>query len=281
MRAILTAVLLLLAACREPEPAAIERRPPPVATAPVTTDRTHYQMSEGPYGPETTIATTFTAPADRPVYLVNCNGAFTIGLQQRVGSEWRDVWASEINACFSAPIVIPAGTRRTGTITVASGADAAVSSRRTERKIGSGTYRAVWHGLLATFDPNAHPADGDPLPLTQRVSAPFTIEAAPPRDLTRTTPPSRPAEIASVEPAHASRVAADAPVRIHFTRAPVGPQLYIDGEPVEAGRVRQRSAVELELMQRWRAGRHEVRVVYQDEARRTRWYAWTFMVTGE
>lgn len=193
---ILLVVLTVVTGCTEAEkPAA--RPATPTATpearpveAPVRTDRTRYALQEGRFGPEVTIVTTFHAPADRPVYIRNCNGALSLGLQRLKGGTWVDAWAAETNGCASAPIVIqPAGTH-VQTITAASGVDAVVSSRRTERKLGPGTYRAVWYGVLTSPD-GRPPAFGEELPLAQRVSAPFAIDALPPAAPSLTSPATR------------------------------------------------------------------------------------------
>jgi hypothetical protein len=150
-----------------PEPVAAS--PTPAApSAPLITDRQHYVMTPGPHGPETTIATTFTAPADRSVYIVNCGGAFSMGLQRLENGTWKDHWIGAINECLSAPIVVPPGGRHSGVMRV-------VSERH--HPIPGGTYRAAWYSVLTSFDTEARPFGPD-LPLEQRVSAPITIEVA-------------------------------------------------------------------------------------------------------
>jgi hypothetical protein len=276
------AFALVLGACTreqphapaQPTPPRAPERPAVVQRGPVVTDRALYVMQEGPFGPETTIVSTYTAPANHDVYLLNCNGAFSVGLQRPKGDGWEHVWAPGMNACMSPPIVIGAGQSRQATIVVDSGADAAVSSRRTETKIATGTYRVVWHGLLGSFDPNASPPGRD-LPLEQRVSAPFVIEAAPPFDPLRPSPATPPAEVQSVEPAHGARVAADARVHVQLADVFGEPHLYVDGEPVEYAR--RGDLLEL-APRRWTRGLHTVRVVYQNEQRKTLWYAWSFTV---
>ncbi|MFL6246903.1 MAG: hypothetical protein ACJ74H_12810 [Thermoanaerobaculia bacterium] len=160
------ALLLILGACER------EQTPPPVRAAvvkraPVETDRARYVFHEGPFGPETTIVSTYTAPANHDVYLLNCNGAFAVGLQRPNGDRWEHVWAPAMSACMSAPIVIRAGESRQATIVV--------TPRRMDAKIDTGTYRVVWHGLLGSYDPNASPPGLD-LPIEQRVSAPIHID---------------------------------------------------------------------------------------------------------
>jgi hypothetical protein len=275
------ALALCFSACKPAEPP-VQSAPPPaserpaiVQRAPVETDRPRYRMQEGPFGPETTIVSTFTAPADQDVYLVNCNGAFAAGLQRSIGGQWEHAWAVEMNGCMSAPIVIRAGESRQTTIVVDSGVDAAVSSRRTETKIGTGTYRVIWHGLLVSFAPNANPPGRD-LPVEQRVSAPIVIEAAPPFDPSRPSPATPPAEVRLVEPGHGAQVAPDARLRVQLAGVFGEPHLYVDRDPVEY--VRRGDALEFAPRRGWTPGRHSVRVIYQNEQRKLLWYAWSFTV---
>lgn len=277
MRRALAVAVMLVACTREeaPAPRPVQSPPPAVAVrkAPVQTDRTHYKMQEGPYGPEALIQTTYTAPANQDVYVVNCNGQMGLGLQQQNGQQWEHVWAIEMNACMSMPIVIRAGQSYSRTIVAASGADAVVSSRATARKIPTGTYRVVWHGLQTSFDINKQPMGTD-LPLEQRVSDPIHIEAAPPLDPAQASPAVPPAEITSVEPAHGAT--ADRNARIRVTIGPVfgDPHLYVDREFVEY--TRRGNVLEYAPSKKWSPGRHAIRVVYQNEARKTLWYAWAF-----
>jgi hypothetical protein len=281
-RAAFLALAVVLGACAreeapvQPQPPTVTERPAvAVKRAPVVTDRQRYTMQEGPFGPETTIVSTYTAPADHDVYLLNCNGAFAVGLQRPVGERWEHVWLPAMNACMSAPIVIRAGESRQATIVADSGVDAAVSSRQTETKIGTGTYRVVWHGLLGSYEPKASPPGTD-LPIDQRVSAPIFIEAAPPPDPSQPSPATPPAEVRSVEPAHGAHVAADARVRVQLAGVFGEPYLYVDRDPVES--VRRGDTLEFAPRRRWTPGRHSVRAIYQNEQRKTLWYAWSFTV---
>lgn len=167
-------LLLLLVGCNErvatPSRPVSPPAPAPAAAAPVTVDRTHYVMRPGPYGPETTIVTTFRAPDDRSAYVVNCNGALSLGLQRQEGGQWVNAWIAEINGCMSPPIVVPPRGTHVATMTP--------SSRKETFTLTSGTYRAVWHNVLASFDARGSGAPGPDLPIEQRVSAPFTIDVS-------------------------------------------------------------------------------------------------------
>lgn len=187
MKRLTAALALALAACTNQSPPA----PPPSATgevvaAPIVTDRNAYIMRNG----ELTITATFTAPADGPVYLTNCNGAQPMGLQRLVGNDWVNSWVAALNGCFSAPIEVPPGGRHSATLTLRPGAGA-VTYPRGQESIESGNYRVVWFGVLRSYDPKKRPSDDDELPLEQRVSGPFMIDVQRPA-LASTPPPPPP-----------------------------------------------------------------------------------------
>ncbi|HEX8411038.1 MAG TPA: hypothetical protein VF883_19405 [Thermoanaerobaculia bacterium] len=170
MRATLAAALpIVLAACTS------------TVEAPIRTDRSAYIVGSGEFGPELKIISTLRAPADRAVHVANCNGAIAPGLQRRIDDQgdgtWVDAWIAATDACASSPIVIPAGGTHTAELLIRPGAGAVTYPRPNNDALESGTYRVVWHGT--------------DLPLEQRVSAPFTIEApAMPPSPNRATPSS-------------------------------------------------------------------------------------------
>jgi hypothetical protein len=184
IRIALVLVLLLTACTRPVETAAVEtaapakvpapvNTPPPPPAAAIRTDRTSYVLTNGPQGPEATIVATLRAPADQTLYILNCNGASGLTLQRRKGEEWVYSWIVGMNACMSAPIVLPPGGEHTGRIFLherGGEVPAPVGG-----KLESGTYRVVWTGVLNTFDANKE-GWGTEAPLEQRVSAPFTIQ---------------------------------------------------------------------------------------------------------
>jgi hypothetical protein len=178
---------LVLTACTRPvEKATVETAAPAKAPAPVNTpaapaaairtDRSSYVVTNGPQGPEATIVATLRAPADRTLYILNCNGASGLTLQRKSGEAWVYSWMIGMAACASPPIVVPPGGEHTGRIYLHDRAGAVpepVGGRRV-----SGTYRVMWTGVLTSFDPNAG-GYGPELPLEQRVSAPITIQVPP------------------------------------------------------------------------------------------------------
>jgi hypothetical protein len=150
---------------------------PVLPAAPIRTDRSSYVLTNGPQGPEATIVATLRAPADRTLYILNCNGASGLTLQRRSGEAWVYSWVIGMNACMSPPIVVPPGGEHTGRIYLHERAGAVPEPAG--GRLVSGTYRVVWTGVVTSFDPNA-PGNGPELPLEERVSAPFTIEVPAP-----------------------------------------------------------------------------------------------------
>lgn len=114
-RAILLLAGIAAAGCAEtPMPGAAPAAK--AAPAPIRTDRASYAFRHGFFGPETTIVATLHAPKDKTLYLVNCNGAISAGLQRLVSGAWIDAWAAVTNSCLSQPVVVRPGETHTDTI---------------------------------------------------------------------------------------------------------------------------------------------------------------------
>jgi len=184
MRIALTLMLVLAACTRDAETAPAQtaapaKAPAPVNTpavpaAPIRTDRSSYVLTNGPQGPEATLVATLRAPADRTLYILNCNGASGLTLQRKRGEEWVYAWMVGMAACASPPIVVAPGGEHTGRIYLhdrPGGVPEPMGGR-----LESGTYRVMWTGVLTAHDARGR---GPELPLEQRVSAPFTIEVPP------------------------------------------------------------------------------------------------------
>jgi len=173
-------LLLVLAACTRdvetPPVAPAPAKAPAVPDAPIRTDRSSYVLTNGPQGPEATLVATLRAPAGQTLYILNCNGASGLTMQRKKGDEWVWGWVVGMNACMSAPIVVPPGGEHTARLYLHERAGAVPEP--VGGKLESGTYRVVWTGVLTSFDPNRE-GFGAELPLEQRVSAPFTIQVPP------------------------------------------------------------------------------------------------------
>lgn len=248
-------------------------------------------MLEGPFGPQTVITTTLTAPRDQQLYIANCNAAVSTGLQQRTESGWKDVWSPAMNACLSPPIIIQPLRSHTTTITPLSGAHASVSSVANEMRIDGGTYRVVWYGVYTSFDMNKQPW-GEELPLEQRASAPITISSPEPMERRLSVSMERPREIVEVTPPHNATASPADVLRVRFSfresqfqlRGPV--HLYIDREwmndHIRAAATKDfpqsRLSLEYTPQRPWKRGRHYARVIYNDANGATHWYAWSFVV---
>ena len=84
-----------------------------------------------------------------------------------------------MNACLSAPIVVPAGASWVDTMGIVSRTDVAPGLHGTVRHgIEPGVYRIVLHGALTAFDID-NPPFGAELSVDRRVSGPITIDGGP------------------------------------------------------------------------------------------------------
>jgi hypothetical protein len=273
------ALSLLLISCTTPEV-----RTPDEARPPIVTDKTRYRFEHDVYGPETTIISTFHAPRDRKVYVLHCNQAISTGLQRLVDGKWVNAWGAERDACLSSPIVLAPGEAESEPITLRPGAGAPLyPPGERERLLEPGTYRVVWYGVLLSIEDNLRTL-GEELPLEQRVSAPFVIEA----------PPPRPAAIESFDPpANATSVNPRTPVRIAFdfrTSAfrPKSIHVIVDGTDVtdQASRAGTEDVPQSQLeltyapAAAWSPGRHGVLVRAEDEKENRIAWSWIFQVAS-
>jgi hypothetical protein len=279
---LIVCLLGLPLACTAPEQTprpTIEPVPKPPDSA-IKTDQSRYAFRYGSYGPEVVIVTTFQ-PKEQTAYVINCNGAISTGLQRLVGGAWLNAWGAATNACLSQPIVIAPGEQHTDSITIVPGAGAVIYPRDRREIIEPGTYRAIWHNVLTSFDMNARPF-GEDMPVGQRVSAPFVIDPA----------PNRPALITSFEPAAGAFVARDVIVRITFDfrlsprSSPGSLRLFIDGKDVtDQARMAATEDVppsHVELLfapkEGWVPGRHGVKVEIDGPPTS---YSWQFIVSAD
>lgn len=170
---------MLLAACAggEPKPPVDEIATPAAeaeADQPaVTTDRVRYRYAPAEHGDEVEIRSTLTAPDDQTVYIVNCNGAISIGLQRQTDGVWLNAWASIINQCLSPPIIVQPGRSHEHAFFVRRGSGSMRDDPRDT--LPRGVYRVIWNGVLTSFDEARYPF-GAELPAEQRVSAPIVLE---------------------------------------------------------------------------------------------------------
>ncbi|HET7711193.1 MAG TPA: hypothetical protein VFL80_04630 [Thermoanaerobaculia bacterium] len=260
----LVAVTLGLISCAAPEV-----RTPDEARAPIVTDKTRYRFEHDVCGPETTIISTFHAPRDRKVYVLHCNQAISTGLQRLVDGKWVNSWGAERDACLSAPIVLSPGEAESEPITLRRGAGATLYPPGDRvRLLEPGTYRVVWYGVLLSVEDNLRTL-GEELPLEQRVSAPFAIDA----------PPPRPAAIESFEPAeNASDVRPAARVRITWRIPPQALRLIVDGSEVTDRALLTGTELTYAPDTGWSPGRHGVLVRGEDEEGNRVAWSWVFHV---
>lgn len=124
-----------------------------------------------------TIPYRYTNGSGAPVYIVNCNGDVSPGLQRRIGGLWKDWWIPATNACLSPPVVIAPGGSHADTLHVWIGPQDGPFLADLVAAGDTGVFRLVWHSALSSFDGEARPF-GEPVPLAERVSNPFVLRTS-------------------------------------------------------------------------------------------------------
>ena len=178
-RLIAALAVVSLAACADREPSAARLTDASLVQDETLfrTDSLAYTLRAGSIGYEGRIGVEFTNRTAATVYIVNCGGATSLSLEKLVDGAWRPVWSPVIPACLSAPITVPAGGVYRTVIHVFGGYAGSNTAPQFEGADIPGTYRAVWHSVLASYQDRL--PFGQPLPLAQRVSNQFTLSVQP------------------------------------------------------------------------------------------------------
>lgn len=189
MRPTLLALLLSLVACDRAQEVAPTAAPaPPERFAP-----SFVSLASPP--DLRTMNFRITAPEDRALFLENCNGALSWGLEHELSGRWVPAWGAEINWCHSAPIEIAAGKRLDLRETVAV---------RPGESLPPGLFRLAVYGLYFTHDSRDHAGNVE-VPHAFRLSAPFTaalqaIDATNPHPASAACGTSSPARMLELAP---------------------------------------------------------------------------------
>jgi hypothetical protein len=169
MRYLLFPLLLALVACDPQDSTPARTKPPSPATA---APRPAPLVSALPPAPDgRTLRFRLTAPPDHPLYLDNCNGAFSWGLEREVAGVWTPAWIVATDACHSAPIVLPPGEFRVFEEAITLGAG---------ERLPAASYRIAVYGLYSTHERSDHAANTE-VPHALRVSARFAFGPLPAR----------------------------------------------------------------------------------------------------
>lgn len=155
-------LVLALAACDRPPDVA-----PITAAAPHRTLAPSFVSLASPPN-QNTIHFRITAPKRRALYLENCNGAISWGLEHERSHAWVPAWGAEINGCHSMPMEIPAGSMREFR---------EVLAVRPGETLPPGPYRLAVYGLYFTHKSPDHSASIE-VPDAFRMSRPFTPATA-------------------------------------------------------------------------------------------------------
>jgi hypothetical protein len=132
-------------------------------TAPVVLDErvvTAERNSDGWHGE---IGFRFVNVTGRDISLLNCLGAYDYELQRSEAGRWVTVYRPVLPQCVTAPLEIRAGQERPDRVSIIAG----------EPEPIAGTYRLVIGGAVWN---QSEDSSVEPVPLAQRVSAPFEIQ---------------------------------------------------------------------------------------------------------
>jgi hypothetical protein len=151
-------------------------QPLPSDGAPMRTSAAVYQLQSHPHGFVVKIPYTYTNRSGAPLYLTNCNGDVSPGLEWESDGKWTPVWYPTMNECLSPPVVIKPGESYSDTLGLVIQEYQKEIYPEVRRSGSTRRYRLIWHQALASFDANARPF-GPSVPIDQRVSNPFQLKA--------------------------------------------------------------------------------------------------------
>ena len=137
------------------------------------TDSSSYTLRPDNIGYSALINVEYTNSTPDTVYFINCNGVTGVTFEKLVDSTWKMAWLPGMNACLSAPIVVPPGSKRQFPTHAFARRTGEAQSGEFTIDDAPGTYRIVWPHTVASYQ--SSPPFGDSLPLTQRVSNRFVL----------------------------------------------------------------------------------------------------------
>jgi hypothetical protein len=153
----------------------VERTAGPATAALFRTDSVAYTLRARNNGHEARIGVTFTNRTSDTTYFVNCNGAVGVSLEKLVEGNWRNAWSPVMPACLSPPIAVAPGATRSMPIEVFGGFPGSNAYPQFVVAEIPGIYRAVWNSAVTDYQSEL--PFGAPLPLAQRISNRFTLQA--------------------------------------------------------------------------------------------------------
>ena len=142
--------------------------------APVQTDATTYVLVRDGVGWRTSIAFEFRNIALDTLYIVNCDRATQVALEQQGGGSWSTFWSPVVQLCLSSPIVIPPGATYTDTLSVwgaEPGHNVIPEFPSTDL---DGVYRVVWNNVVLHYGTGPQ-GFGTPAPMQFRYSNAFRL----------------------------------------------------------------------------------------------------------
>ena len=138
------------------------------------TEALEYRLIETAIGYETEIPYSFTNRTGSKVFLANCKGNVSPGLERNHDGQWVPDWTPVKLMCLSSPVVILRGDEYHDTLRVFAGPFGSNLHPQFKSEDVGGVYRLRWEGAYSTYDPDQYPF-GKELPLGLRVSNSFVL----------------------------------------------------------------------------------------------------------
>lgn len=143
---------------------------------PIVTDASVYALDRGPNGWRGTVRYVFTNQTAQTVSMLNCNGAYSLRLEKRVGDAWERAWSPALPECLSPPIRVQPGSSLAGEVEIFAGRLGSNTYPQFVVDEIDGVYRLVIDAAYWNYDHDG-PAWGEEPPLSRRISNPFEIHA--------------------------------------------------------------------------------------------------------
>jgi hypothetical protein len=135
---------------------------------------TEHELRRSGEGWAGTIPYRYTNRSGAPVYLVNCNGDVSPGMQRLVHGTWSDWWIPATNLCLSPAVVIPPAATYSDTLHVMIAPSDGIFLPELVAGGDTTRYRLIWHQALSSFDASARPF-GPAVPIEHRASNAFVL----------------------------------------------------------------------------------------------------------
>lgn len=123
----------------------------------VATGEEHYALQRSDRTLHGRIGFSITNSSEETISLLNCNGAYGVVLEKRVGSGWVGVWSPVLPGCLSRPIEIPPGGILEDTLSLHAGVRGSNVNPQFSVDDVDGTYRLIVVSAYWRYDGDGPP----------------------------------------------------------------------------------------------------------------------------